>query len=505
MIMRFIKKIVFLLVLISVVQHLRAQDYTTSELPTLKDVIKSGLANNYNIKINKKLVEISVGNMISSGGVFNSSLTSGISAQPGILPSGSSKDNYTFNVGFEKPTKIGIDFSSGLAYMLEKTIGNSSKQIAVNGAWLQMDIPLLKGLGKNNLNYVNYKISKLNVQAKQVNFEYNITNFIKNIIIAYSNVYINKKQYNSYNVIYNNIEQLYSDTKLLVNAKLIPQTDLLNVEAEKHRVKIELQTAKNSLAISYINMLKLMGDNTNVVFLSDSLFIPFEIPELQPLALKSFVQQTLLESDSIAKNALNYQEQVLKQMSAETAVMAAKNDKLNELDLKLKYNYYTEGQGVDFDDSFIIGNSYFPGSSYVISLNYQIPFKNEQAKGNFIVKNEEYKMQNELSEKLLFDIRKAIENAAIMLQNNYDNYLLQKENTKLQKKIYTDQILKFQAKNSTILDVTKTHTDYTTSLEDMYQLELEIVNSLFTLKFLRNQMPKNSSELETFDVFKLDY
>lgn len=501
--MRFIKEIVFLLVLICVVQHLRAQDYTTSELPTLKDVIKSGLANNYNIKVNKKLVEISVGNMISSGGLFNSSLTSGISAQPGVLPSGSSKDNYTFSVGFVKPTKIGIDFSSGLDYVLEKTVSNPNKQIAVNGAWLQMDMPLLKGLGKNNLDYVNYKISKLNVQSVQANFEYNITIFIKNIIIAYSNVYINEKLYNSYNVIYNNIEQLFSDTKLLVNAKLIPQTDLINVEAEKYRVKIELKTAKNNLATSYINLLKLMGNNTSLVFLSDSLFIPFAIPELQPKALKSFVQQTLLESDTIAKKALNYQEQILKQMSAATAVTAAKNDKLNELDLKFKYNYYTEKQGVVFDDSFIIGNSYFPGSSYLISLNYQIPFKNEQARGNFIVKNEEYKMQNELSEKLLFDIKKAIENTAIKLQYNYDNYLLQKENTKLQKKIYTDQILKFQTKNSTILDVIKTHSDYTTSLDNMYQLEFEVVNSLITLKFLRNQMPKNILDLETFEAFKL--
>jgi len=503
--MRFVKIVVILFVCFSTVHNILAQDTMISVLPTLKNAIRIGLANNYDIKINQKLVDISKGNLIASRGFFNSSLTSGISAQPGILPSGSSKDNYSFNLGVAKPTKIGINFSSGLAYTLEKTLSNPSKQDAVNGIWLQMNIPLLKGLGTNNLNFVNFKTAKLSVDAEQAGFEYNITKFIKNIIIAYTSVYIFKKLQNSYLSIYNNIEQLEADTRLLVNAKLIPQTDLINVKAEKHRVEIELITSKNSLAISYINLLKLMGDNTIETLLFDSIQIPFFIPDFQPEAVKEFVNQSIIQSDSIAKNALVYQEQLYKQQSAATDVLAAKNEKLNELALEVKYNYYTAKQGVNFDDSFIINNNSFPGSSYFISLNYQIPFKNEQAEGNFIVKHEEYKMQNELSEKLLFDTKKAIENNAVTLQNRYNNFLLQLENTKLLRKIYQDQIIKFQEKTSTILDVIKTHYDYTTSLENSYQLELEIVDLLFTLKFLRNQMPKNATELETFDVFKIEY
>lgn len=502
--MRIIIKITALYIVLFSYAGLIAQDTTTNVLPSLKKVIEIGLENNYDLRTNKKIVNISKGEMRAYDGAFDFSLGADLNLLPGIQPTVESQDEYSLNLYLNKPTKIGVNLTTGISYLREINLQlDKSPSENVNGVWFQMDIPLLRGLGKYNVNFTNYKVSELQVKAKIINFDYETTLFIKNTILAYATVLNNTQISNNYKKSFVDISKFQDDLQLAADRGIIPKSELLINKAEMNQIESELKSAKDNLSSSYVNLMILLGEQTEVINI-DSIHYDDSIPNILLDSLQLFVNTLVKNRDSIVRNNLNFIQQTVIQESASLQLNAAKNSILNDLDLQLKYNYYAMELNKPMSDYYVFNSSTYPGSSYMVSLNYTLPFGNNQARGSFIVKSEEFNMQQIITDQLLFEYKKAIENTAISLIAAYKIFVLNIDNLNIRKIIFNNEMLKYKTGNSDQFNLLKVRQDYIQTAIEVYDAEYAFIELLVNIKFLCNKIPRNTLELEIFNLYSLN-
>ncbi len=502
--MNMIIKIALLCSVLYFFANLSAQDTATATLPSLKKVIELGLENNYDIKISKKLIDISKGEMRAYDGTFDLSLGADLNLLPGIQPTVASEDEYTFDMYLYQPTKIGLNFSTGVTYLREINLGiTDSPTENVNGVWLQMEMPLLKGLGKNNTDFTSLKISELGVTSQLLSFDYETTVLIKDLILAYTKVLYTGKVCTNYQDFLNSLNALQNDLQLEADRGLIPNAELLINSAEISLIKSHLKSAQNDLTSSYIELMVLLGEKTKAKYI-EKINYNFSILVTPKDSLRAFANTLVNNRDSIVRENLSFVGQTLNQEGAALQLKEAKNGILNDLNLQLKYNYYAMELNQPFDDYLVFGKSTYPGSSYMLSLNYTLPFGNNQARGTFLARTEEYNMQQDITEQLHFEMKKAIENNAFSLLDSYTIYELEFNNSKIRKEIYDNELLKFKTGNSNQINVQQVRRDYIESTLNVYQSELTYIELLLNIKFLCNKIPKNTVELEEFRLLNLN-
>jgi len=336
--MNIIIKIALLCSILYFCTNLSAQDTATITLPSLKEVIEIGLENNYDIKITKKLIDISKGEMRAYDGAFDLLLGTDLNLLPGIQPSVESKDEYGFNLYLYQPTKIGLNFSTGVTYLRETNLDiTDSPTENINGVWLQLQMPLLKGLGNNNTDYTNLKISELGVTFQLVNFDYEITVLINNLILAYVKVLYTGKVCTNYQDILTSLNILQNDLQLEADRGLIPKAELLMNSADINLIESRLKSAKSDMTSSYIELMILLGENTKAKYI-ENINYPYSILRDQTDSLQLFVNTLVNNRDSITRENLNFVRQTLNQEGAALQLKEAKNGILHDLNLQLKYN-----------------------------------------------------------------------------------------------------------------------------------------------------------------------
>ncbi len=497
-------KIALLYSVLCILTKLSAQDTTTLTLRSLGQIIETGLENNYDVKINKKLINISKGEMRAYDGAFDFALEADLNLLPGTQPTVESEDEYSFGLFFYKPTKIGLNFATGVHYLRETNldIANSPTE-NLNGVWFQLDMPLLKGLGKNNTDFTNLKIAELGVTSELVNFDYEITVLIKNLILAYIKVLYYGKVSSNYHDILNSLNTLQYDLQLAADREQIPQAELLLNSAEISLIESQLKLVKNNLTSSYIDLMILLGEQSEAKYFEHVNYSYSTLMD-QKDSLQLFVNTLVNNRDSIVRTNLSYIRQTLNQESAALQLKEARNEIRNDLSLQLKYNYYAMDLNQPFSDYLVFGESTYPGSSYTFSLNYTLPFGNNQARGTFIAKTEEHDMQQDITEQLHFEMKKAIESNAFSLLDSYSIYEMDFNNSKIRREIYDNELLKFKIGNSNQINVQQVLRDFIESTLNVYQSELAYVELLVKMKFLCNKLPKNNIELQEFRLLSLN-
>jgi outer membrane protein TolC len=480
--------------------HSFAQNSFEVVLPALNEVIELGLNNNFDIKINHQLVEISKGESQSYKGAFDPIFGADVSTMSGISSDATFKNPSTADFYLYLPTKIGLNITTGVNYFRQYDLSDNGQSEIGNGTWLQVDIPILKGLGLNNKNLINYETSKLKLKTQEVTFDFEITQYIKNVVLAYASVYCYSQIYNSQKLIIDNFAQYKKDIEQKIDKEIIPASEIINVNAEMVQLNSELNTDFDKLRTSYVDLLKLLGQEKTIQDVK-KISIPFSPPKISVDTIKVFVSRIMANIDEIAKNSLLYQKQELVEERLKMEVKAAKNETRHDLNLQLKYNYNSEELNGNWNNLLIFPKSTFPGSNYKATLNYQLPINNNRAKGMYIAKNEEYNLEKESTGKFLFEIKKDIENVSSSLLSSLEVFNMQKDISELRAKAYSNELLKYRTGNSTQLDVLNAHRSFTGSLLAVHSMEYTVINYLVTLKFLCNQIPKNSTELNSFHVF----
>ena len=477
-----------------------AQKQDSIILPSIKDVIAQGLNANYDIKITKKTMDIYEGITKSYSGAFDPNIGFSTDYLGGIDPTIQFKDKFKMDLYYYQNTKLGINFSTGTNFMRLTDISNQNDLENINGLWFEMGIPLLRGLGSYNKTTVNLKISKLKYNSTKINFEYEITYFIRNVILAYTKLYIDQQLINSYDTILSDLNKVFSDLEIEVSKNIIPKAELIIVNTSIKQVESKRQLALTQMNNSYLELMKLLGQE-NVPEIIHSVKMPYLIPDFELDNVKLYVVQKIANKERIIKNSLEFMNQENRKNIAEYELKSAKNEKLNDFQLKLKYNYYAMETNVDWNNSIVLGSGYYPGSSYGLTLNYLLPIGNNNKKGLYISKMEEFDMENQQTEKLVFNKEKELQDVGNSLLGAIKLYEMQKEIAKLRWQVYKNEMLKYNIGKSTQMDILTSNENYVKAIINLKEIQMSMIDLFINFKFLCNQIPRSSSELSQFSVF----
>lgn len=344
---------------------------------------------------------------------------------------------------------------------------------------------------------INYQAAEYKTKEIRENISLQITNAYLNILYANENLKNSLEQIKT-------TEQQLSRTEIMVDAGMLPESDLLEMKAQYSTDKLSQTNAENQLAITKVILMQLielpLDDNFKILKPDiDNLLLKagvnFENPEniySKALKLKPEIKNALLNTKSkdmeidIAKSSL-YPRLTLNgsltsryssarklydvsSFSQEVEVGYLQNDPSQLVMAMHQYNTMTPKDYCFFDQ---INDNFFQS----LSLSLSIPiFNNRQTKSSI----SRAKINKEISvleeENVKNDLRKKIEQSWLDVKAAQKEYLANKEQYASLKKSYNNTLEKF---NIGMLN----SVDFLINKTKFIKAENSLLNAKFTYVF----------------------
>ncbi len=266
-----------------------------------------------------------------------------------------------------------------------------------------------------------------------------------------------------------NLETIREKTKAMYNLGMVQATDIDQMDITISN----LQNAKHSLERNYQLTLNLLRFNLGM----DTAQTIELTTNLEELIKEQQILQ-LLANNFMVENNTDYQILKTQEQMAKLAVDKEKADVLPTI--AGFYNYTKTGQGNQMNDL-----SWFPSKLLGLSLSIPI-FAGTQNYTQYTkarLQYEKAKYQTEtVAEQLLIQEKQL----RFTLKNAYENYLLQKKNIDVAKRVYTNIENKYLQGVSSSLDLTQANSNYLNAENNFITASMELINAKTNLEKLMN-------------------
>jgi outer membrane protein TolC len=499
------KILIFLLIATGALPLKGQQDFNYDSLSTFR-ILKTGLETNFNIKLRKQMVGESQGQLTGAKGAFNPQLSLSTYGFYGTDPTVTFQNSYALDGQLLVPTRLGMKFYTGFKLSTETEIisgvpnyyPSTNMPINSSGMWAGISMPLLRDLGRNNSNNVAYLSTLMMNHAENVAFTDEICQFIKNSLTSFYNTYQSVQVFKILQQADKDAHQYLSDIEAMIADEQLPEIERYRAKAYQLNIAQQLSFAENEITNSFFDLITSVGikgikaAGTLPVFL-DSLPDPASFP------WKQYADYVLQNVDSMVSKTPYYKNLDLTATSAQITMNGAKHNKLNELDLDVRYMYFgtTAYQPFsDFNQTFTSGS---PGSSLNFTLSYKIPFKNEERKGDYLNKLSSYEFHKLQLEKVTFESRMQVIKLLSDLGHLIPLFIDQVELAAVEKKTFDGEVQKFRIGISTQIDMINTYMDYNSALLNVENGRFAIMSRIIALKYLIGDFPTTTDQLINYN------
>ena len=463
------KKTILILVLLAAgITAATSQQLFNYDSLSIFRVLQFGLETNFDIRLKKQVLGESQGQLTSSKGAFNPQLTLNTYGYLGTDPAVTFMNSYYLTGQLLVPTRLGIKFYTGFKLSTETEIisgvpdycPSTNMPVNASGMWAGITMPLLRDLGKHNINNVAFLSTLMMNKAQNISFSDEICRFIKNTLTYYYNAYQRTRVLRILKVANKDAKDYVSDVKAMIADEQIAQAEIYRAQAYEYNINQQYSEARNQVTNSLYDLI-----------------------------------------DSMVVNTSYYKSHELATSAKMIEMEGAKYNKLNDLNLDLRYLYFgtTSYQPFsDFNQTFSSGS---PGSSVNLTLSYKIPFKNEERKGEYLTRLSSYEFNKIQLEKLKFDSRMQVFQLLSDLGHLIPIYKNQVELSILEKKTYDNEIHKLKMGSSTQINVINTYMDYNTALLNVETGRQAIITKVIMLKYLIGNFPASSDQLLRYNLW----
>ena len=267
----------------------------------------------------------------------------------------------------------------------------------------------------------------------------------------------------------NNLTKVKEQTKAMYEVGVAQSTDVDQIELTILSLENAKRTLQRNIDLSY-SMLRLqLGLDTNVIF---QLTTP-----LSEMINEAEVQALLNTSFDVYRN-IDYQ---LVEKQKEMAFLNLRKEKADALPtIAAVYNYSKAGQGNEMNEL-----RWFPSS--VVGLSLSIPILAGGQNGSQISKAKLQYQKAQVNLDMVTEQLKMQENQQkYTLSNAYDNYIAQKKNIELSKRIYDNIENRYLQGVSSSLDLTQANSNYLTAQNNYLAAILELLQAKYELEKIYN-------------------
>ncbi len=502
------KTILTLYILATGLLPVKSQQVFNYDSLSIFRVLQLGLETNFNIRLKKQILGESQGQLTSSKGAFNPELSLNTYGFYGTDPTVTFQDSYYLNGQLLVPTRLGIKFYTGFRLSTETEIisgvpdifPNTNMPVNASGIWAGINIPLLRDLGRNNSKNIAFLSTLMMNRSQNVSFTDEICQFVKNTLTYYYVVYHRVKVFTILEDAEKDAKQYLTDIKQLITDEQIPKSEIYRAQAYESNTNQQLSFAMDEIINSLFDLITSIGIKGKISHQQLPLFLD-SLPDPASFPWEQYSAHVLKNVDSMIVNTHYYKSQELATSASLIEMNGAKYNKLNDLNLDLRYMYFgttAYEPFSEFNKSFSSGS---PGSSLNLTLSYKIPFKNEELKGDYLAKLSSYEYYKTQLEKLKFDSKLQVLQLLSEIGNLIYLFKNQVELVTLEKKTYDNELQKFNMGASTQINVINTYQDYNSALLNMENGRQTIITKLITLKYLIGDFPANTDQLLRYNLW----
>jgi len=471
-------------------------------------VLQVGLEANFNIRLKKHILSESEGQLTSAKGAFNPQLSLNTYGFYGADPTVTFQDSYYLSGQLLIPTRLGIKVYTGFKLSTETEIisgvpdvfPSTNMPVNASGIWAGVTMPLLRDLGRNNSRNIAFLSTLMMNQAQNVSFTDEICQFVKNTLTYYYLAYERVKIFSILTYARKDAKQYLSDIEQMIVDEQIPESEVFRAQAYELTIDQQYSLAKNEITNSLFDLITSMDMNGTLVAKQVPLFLD-SLPDPASFPWEKYSDYILKNVDSMIVNTHYYKSQELATSASQIEMNGARYNKLNDLNLDLRYMYFgttSYEPFSEFNKSFSSGS---PGSSVNLTLSYKIPFKNEELKGDYLTKLASYEYSKTQLEKVKFDSKMQVFQLLSDIGHLFPLFKNQVELAELEKKTFDNELQKFNMGASTQIDVINTFKDYNSALLNIESGRQEIITKVIALKYLIGDFPANSDQLLRYNLW----
>ena len=376
------------------------QDTPAPSLPSvtrLLDVVRTTVAHNPNVSIQRQQVEFSKGALQQASGQFDETVLLSLSRSRVDSPISSAQDLKeditAYTLSLSRQLRSGITLSPSLSLSRTKAISPAARQslgadTANQAAFsFSVTVPLLKGRGED-VTAANEKAAKSLYEADVLLLNHSIAQNVFNAVRAYWAWVAAVKRLAIFAESERRAQVLLGNTRKLIEHDQRPASSIDLVEANLSSKRGSRIFAEQDLADARKELGLVMGLNAveiaglgapsgNELAQEDGIRPPGQDRD-------RFFIELGLAGRSDLKSLLKRQE------AANTEMIAAKKNILHQLDLNLQAGYNSLTDRDTFGDYFTAYGHNMSGLNTAVSLKYRWPVRNNEARGFYVQQKANY-------------------------------------------------------------------------------------------------------------------
>lgn len=316
---------------------------------------------------------------------------------------------------------------------------------------------------------VGIQLSNVSKDMMTKNYQKTEQEVIASVNTVYASALILSENINIIDSNINNLTKVKEQTKAMYEVGVAQSTDVDQIELTILSLENAKRTLQRNIDLSYSMLRFQLGLDTNVIF---QLTTP-----LSEMINEAEVQALLNTSFDVYRN-IDYQ---LVEKQKEIAFLNLRKEKADALPtIAAVYTYSKAGQGNEMNDL-----RWFPSS--VLGLSLSIPILAGGQNGAQISKAKLQYQKAQVNLDMVAEQLKMQENQQkYTLSNAYDNYIAQKKNIELSKRIYDNIENRYLQGVSSSLDLTQANSNYLTAQNNYLAAILELLQAKYELEKIYN-------------------
>lgn len=468
---------------------------SAAEKVEFESVLREGMQNNYDIRLQKLAIEKSSSNVLQTQGFTTPYFSFDLTAGEGTDPTVTNEGTAFLEENFVVPTRLGIDFYTGIHVESSENL-QPTMNFNNLGVWAGVTMPLLRGLGENSPANTAIQSAEINSEASDQQLSNEIMSYFRDLQTAYL-------------ALKHGIDQYDIDAKSLAEAKkhqqgirkliaggALPkvednQTTALVIQYEQKLNRTKLSTLNSYYALRQLTGVK---DQSILFEMPDAVS---NVPEPDLKRVNDLIIKHSSIDDAMIMSTPYYKNASLLSDVEKLQLDKAENQKLNQLDLEVRASWFQMTDTAHYADAF---DSEYPGASALVMLNYTLPVKNVQQEGAYLVQQAEYRSSRLNLDQLLFDTKVQIQQIVMSLQLLASHYERDRELVDVREQAWKNEILKFKLGNSTQLDVIQSFDNYFASSRIFNGRKFRIHDLVIKLKYLIGELPETEKQLNDFSL-----
>jgi len=461
----------------------------------LLESVRASLANQPDIEFGRLDVEFAERQYMEASGRFDTTLYAGVEhgatrwplPESNIYADHELQTNTAYHLGLKRQLRNGLVLSPEIRTSrseLDRDTGPPPDQLpppqSRSGVYLVATLPLLQGFGREAAAGME-TAARQEMEVSRVELQHAISRVVQDTSLAYWKYLLDYMYLEQRRKAEQRAEEMLEQTQALVEADELPAAELDDSRANLSDKKTARISAEQSILESRLDLGMAMG-----VPFADLRDLPppaddFGVVEVRQEILSGLEYMSLVEHALARRYDLKASRG--REASASTRQKVLEDQMRSRLDLGMRAGY----EGLDEGDSYRpmpdSTGSNVRGMSWQISLTYEFPVENREARGQMGQQRVEKRRQALHSRELARDIQGRVHTIFSVLRQN----LMELENARGTVELYQNAVknqeMKYRMGMGTQLDLINTQDNLTQARMRLIDAHYSYVTALTMLRF----------------------